>query len=100
MLLSLVMLLHIPREAGCFAHIVSGMVGWCDGAGLTSSAGASYTLDYSRTKCGWGLYGCFNSHLSFLSSLSLSLSDDPTEILSQRAVKPKTTNQPNHIISL
>ena len=59
---------------------LSGVVGWCDGAGLTSSAGASYVLryDYSRagaycacSRCGW-----------------------ETEILSQRAVKPKTTNQP------
>ena len=38
----------------------------------------------------------FYSPLSFLSSFSLSLGDGPilTEILSQRAVKPKTTNQP------
>ena len=36
---------------------------------------------YSR--CGWGLYGHFFSCLSFLSSLSFS----------QRAIKPKTTNQ-------
>ena len=28
------------------------------------------------------------------SSFSLSLGDSPTEILSQRAIKPKTTNQP------
>ena len=43
-----------------------------------------------------GLFGHFYSHLSFLSSYSLSLGDGPikTEILSQRAVKPKTTNQP------
>ena len=46
---------------------------------------------------GWGLFGHFYSHLSFFSSFSLSLGDGPiqTEILSQRAVKPKTTNQPN-----
>ena len=81
-----------------------GVVGWCDGAGYTSSAGASYNLDYSRaraycaySRCGWGLFGHFYSHLSFLSSFSLSLGDGPikTEILSQRAVKPKTTNQPS-----
>ena len=39
----------------------------------------------------------FYSHLSFLSSFSLSLGDGPisTEILSQRAFKPKqATNQP------
>ena len=41
------------------------------------------------------LFGHFYSPLSFLSSFSLSLGDGPiqTEILSQRAVKPKTTNQ-------
>ena len=70
--------------------------------GITSSAGASYNLDYSRTRayctcsrCGWGLFGHFYSHLSFLSSFSLSLGDGPikSEIVSQRAVKPKTTNQ-------
>ena len=45
---------------------------------------------------GGGLFGHFYSHLSFLSSFSLSLGDGPilTEILSQRAVKPKTINQP------
>ena len=44
-----------------------------------------------------GLFGHFFSHLSFLFSVSFSLGDGPiqTEILSQRAVKPKTTNQPN-----
>ena len=45
---------------------------------------------------GGGLFGHFYSHLFLLSSFSLSLGDGPiwTEILSQRAVKPKTTNQP------
>ena len=40
-------------------------------------------------------FGHFYSPLSFLSSSSLSLGDGPilTEILSQRAAKPKTTNQ-------
>ena len=63
---------------------------------------ASYNLDYSRARadcacswCGWWLFGHFYSHLSFLSSFSLFLGDGPilTEILSQRAVKPKI-NQP------
>ena len=42
-----------------------------------------------------GLFGHFYSPLSFFSCFSLSLGDGPiwTEILSQRAVKPKTTNQ-------
>ena len=63
---------------------LSGVVGWCDGAGLTSSAGASYNLDDSRARAycacnryGWGLFGHFYSHLSFLSSFSLSLGDGP-----------------------
>ena len=62
----------------------SGVVGWCDGAGLTSSAGASYNFDYSRaraycacSRCGWGLFGHFYSPLSFLSFFSLSLGDGP-----------------------
>ena len=49
-----------------------GVVGWCDGAGKTSSAGASYNLDYCRaraycacSRCGCGLFGHFYSHLSF-----------------------------------
>ena len=43
---------------------------------------------------GGGLFGHFFLS-SFLSSFSLSLEDGPiqTEILSQRAVKPKTINQ-------
>ena len=42
--------------------------------------------------------GHFYSHLSFLSSFSLSLGDGPiyTEILSKRAVRHKTTNQPTN----
>ena len=31
----------------------------------------------SCSRCGWGLFGHFNSHLSFLSFFSLSLGDDP-----------------------
>ena len=44
---------------------------------------------------GGGLFGHFYSSLSFPSSVSLSLGDGPiyTEIQSQQAVKPKTTNQ-------
>ena len=65
-----------------FVTIKEGVVGWCDGPGLTSSAGASYNLDYSRaraycacSRCGWGLFGHFFSRLSFLFSNSLSLGD-------------------------
>ena len=48
------------------------------------------------SRCGWWSLGHF---YSLLSILSLSLGDDPmkTEILSQRAVKPKTTNQPTKL---
>ena len=71
--------------------------------GKLSVPGRPTSLDDSRaraycscSRCGWGLFGHFFSHLSFLFSFSLSLGDGPiwTEILSQRAVKPKTTNQP------
>ena len=46
---------------------------------------------------GGGCLDSFFSHLSFLSSFTPSLGDGPilTEILDQRAVKPKATNQPN-----
>ena len=68
-----------------------------------SVPGRPTNLDYSRaraycacSRCGWGLFGHFFSHLPLLFSFSLSLGDGQilTEILSQRAVKPKTTNQP------
>ena len=56
---------------------LEGVVGWCDGAGETS-----YNLDNSRvraycacSRCGWGLFEHFYSHLSFLSSFSLSLAE-------------------------
>ena len=54
------------------------------------------------SRCRWGLFGHFYSHLSFLFSFSLSLGDGPilTEILSQRAVKPQTTNQPKAFLWL
>ena len=52
-----------------------------------SVPGRPTNLDYSRARaccacsgCGWGMFGHFISRLSFF-------------ILSQRAVKPKTTNQ-------
>ena len=45
---------------------------------------------------GGGCLDIFFSHLSFLFYFSLSLRDGQilTEILSQRAVNPKTTNRP------
>ena len=82
--------------------------GWTGGAmvlGKLPVPGRPTNLDHSRARaycacsgCGWGLFGHFLSRLSFLFSFSLSLGDGPieTEILSQRAVKPKTTNQPTN----
>ena len=63
-------------------------------------------MDYSRawaycscSGCGWGLFGHFYSHLSFLFPSFLSLGDGPiaTEILSQRAVKPNPTKQATNL---
>ena len=82
--------------------------GWSGGAmvlGELPVPGRPTSLDKSRARAycscsrfGWGLSGHFYSHLSFLSSFSLSLGDDPiqTEILSQRVVKTQN-NQPNLI---
>ena len=83
-----------------------GDLGWSGGAKVLGNLpvpGRPTNLDYSTARAccacsrsGWGWFGHFFSHLSFLSSFSLSLGDGPvwTEILSQRAVGPKTTNQP------
>ena len=59
--------------------------------------GRPTNMDYSRS--GWGCLDIFFSSLSFLFSFSLFLGDSPikTEILSQRAVKSKTTNQPTYM---
>ena len=71
--------------------------------------GRPINLDQSRaraycacSRCGLGIVWTFFSRLSFLFSFSHSLGDDPIkpEILSQRAVKPKTTNQPILIRSM
>ena len=61
--------------------------GWSGGAmvlGKLPVPGRPTYLDYSRARaycacrrCGWGLCGHFYSHLSFLSSVSLSLGDGP-----------------------
>ena len=52
---------------------------------------------WACSKCGWGLFGHF-SLIYLYTFLPPSVGNGPilTEILSQRAVKPKTTNQ--HII--
>ena len=63
--------------------------------------GRPTSLDYSRertycvcSRCGWGLFGHFSLiyHFTFL-SLSQRRPDIGL-LLSQRAIKPKTTNQP------
>ena len=61
--------------------------GWSGGAKVLDKLpvpGRPTNLDYSRaraccacSRCGWGLFGHFFSHLSFLSSFSLSLGDGP-----------------------
>ena len=61
--------------------------GWLGGAkvlGKHPVPERPINLDYSRTRayctcnrCGWGLFGHFFSHLSLLSSFSLSLGDGP-----------------------
>ena len=59
--------------------------GWSGGAkvlGKLPVPGRPTNMDYSRARafctcsgCGWGLFGHFYSHLSFLFSFSLSLGD-------------------------
>ena len=81
------------------------VVGWC--WVLLSVPGCPTNLDNSRartycacSRCGWGCLDMFSlvSHFSFLSP-SLEGCPIETEILSQRPVKPKTTNQPNPVVS-
>ena len=62
-------------------------LGWSCGAkvlGKLPVPGRPTNLDYSRaraycacSRCGWGLFGHFFSHLSLLFSFSLSLGDGP-----------------------
>ena len=59
--------------------------GWSDGAKVLGNLpvpGRPTNLDYSRaraycacSRCGWGLFGHFYSHLSLLFSFSLSLGE-------------------------
>ena len=99
---SLVSLTVLYRGVIC----LSARAGWSGGAmvlGKLPVPGRPTNFDCSRARayyacnrCGWGFFGHFFSRLSFLLSFSLSLGDGPikTEILSQRAVKPKTNQQP------
>ena len=77
-------------------HIIMGWPGGAKVLGKLPVPGRPTYLDNSReraycacSRCGWGC-----SHLLFLYSFSLSMEDGPiyAEILSQRAIKPKTTN--------
>ena len=43
----------------------------------SDSADSRATAYCPCSGCGWGLFGHFDSHLSFLSSFSLSLGDGP-----------------------
>ena len=61
--------------------------GWSGGAKVLGNLpvpGRLTNMDYSRaraycacSRCGWGLFGHFYSHLSLLFSFSLSLGDGP-----------------------
>ena len=96
----------VPLFAQNLGYLFQQDRGWSGGAmvlGKLPVPGRPTNLDGSRarvycvcSRCGWGLFGHFYSQLSFLSSFSLSLGDGPIkcEIMSQRAVKPKTNNQP------
>ena len=75
---------------------------WC---WITFIAGESYLLDNCRarvycacSRCGRVFGWIIFSHVSFLLSCSYCLGDCSiqTEILSERAVKPKTTSQPTN----
>ena len=78
------------------------MVGWCDGAGLTSSAGASYNFDYSRaraycacSRCGVGVGVVWTFLLpSILSLLSPSLWETARYRLKYCLKRPLHQKQP------
>ena len=86
-------LLAVVEAVKHFHHYIYGVPtivrteGWSGGAkvlGKLTVPGRPTNLDYSRawaycacSRCGWGLFGHFFSHLSLLLSLSLSLGDGP-----------------------
>ena len=71
---------------GLFGHLYSAL-----------SFPSSFSVSLGDSPRGGGLFGHLYSALSIPSSFSVSLGDSPiqTEILSQRAAKPQTTNQTN-----
>ena len=69
-----------PTEFEKVSLINMGMIGWCDGPGLTSGAGASYSVGDSRTRsycacsrCGWWVVWTFVLSSILFSPLSPSL---------------------------
>ena len=82
-----------PRYSGALIPLLSPLLksesdnissGGAKVLGKLPVPGRPTNLDYSRaraccacSRCGWGLFGHFFSHLSFLSSFSLSLGDGP-----------------------
>ena len=90
-------------------HNIPSCWGWSGGAmvlGKLPVLGRPTNLDVSRARaycpcrrCGWGLFGHFFSHLSFLFSFSLSLVETARYRLKyclKGPLSPKTTNQILH----
>ena len=75
------------RSSHCFYKFYYRNEGWSGGAkmlGKLPVPGRPTNLDYSGaraycafSRCGWGLFGHFFSHLSLLFSFSLSPGDGP-----------------------
>ena len=90
----------LPRNTVVF-QLILGVVGWRDGAGLTSSAGASYNFDYSRARAYCTAVGAGGVVWTFLLSILFPLSPSLWETARYRLkyclkepLNPKPTNQP------
>ena len=82
--------------------LLRGVVGWCYGAGLTSSAGVSYNLDDNRaraycaySRCEWGCLDSFILLYPF-SPLSPSLWETARYRLKYRFKEPPNLKQPTN----
>ena len=71
-------------QVGLFSTVFREWSGGAKVLGKLSVPGHPTSLDDSRaraycacSRCGWGLFGQFFSHLSFVFSFSLSLGDGP-----------------------
>ena len=84
----MVKLFDVKNITSCMRALFSFIIwGWSGGAkvlGKLSVPGRPTSLDDSRaraycacSRCGWGLFGHFFPHLSFLFSFSFSLGDGP-----------------------